>query len=89
MKSVYRGAQSALSIARLASAAFYGAIAILLIGIATWLVLPPKSSWFLGLIAILVGAKGATFGMKALEIFLSTRPAERPVARQERPSRRG
>jgi hypothetical protein len=84
MKALYRGAQACVSLARLLSAAFYFAIAILLISFALWLALPFGKSWILTGIAILVGLQGAANGVKAAEIFLSTRPPERTTERQER-----
>jgi fatty acid desaturase len=85
MKALYRGAQAYVSLARLLSAAFYFAIAVLLIGFALWLAFAFGENWILAGIAILVGLQGAATGVKAAEIFLSTRPPERDTQRQERP----
>jgi hypothetical protein len=85
MKALYRGAQAGLTIARLLTTAFYFAVAILLIGFALWLAWPFGRNWFLTCIAAVVGLQGAATGMKALEIFLSTRPPERTAQGQERP----
>jgi hypothetical protein len=82
MKALYRGAQTCVSLARLISAAFYCAVALLLISIALWLALPLGQGWLLDILAILFGLQGAAVGVKGLEIFLSTRPPERPDARQ-------
>ena len=40
MKILYRGAQTYVSMARLVGAAFYAAVAILLIAFARWLAIP-------------------------------------------------
>jgi hypothetical protein len=82
MKTLYRAAQAGVSLARLFSAAFHLTIAILLIGFALWLALPLGQGWLLNIIAILFGLQGAAIGVKALEIFLSARPPERPDERQ-------
>jgi hypothetical protein len=89
MKSFYCGAQTAVTFARLISAAFYLAIAILLIGFALWLALPFGQGWLLDIIAILFGLQGAAIGVKGLEIFLSTRPPERPPQQQRLPASPG
>ena len=90
MKAVSRAAQATLSTARVISAVFYCSLAIVLIGIALWIAAPRGESLFLDAIALLVGVKGAAFGVKGLELFLSAHPVEQPAARQERlpPSRR-
>ncbi len=82
MKSFYHAARIAVSLARLFSAAFYLSIAILLIGFALRLALPLGQGWLLDVIAIFFGLQGAAIGVKGLEIFQSTRPAERPDERQ-------
>ena len=82
MKVLYRAAQAGVSIARLLSAAFYLVIAVLLIAFALWLALPFGRNWILTGIPIFVGLRGAATGVKALDIFLSTRPHERPDERQ-------
>jgi hypothetical protein len=74
MKTLYRAAQVGVSIARLIAAAFYFAMAIVLLVFALWLAMPFGSSWFLTAIALLVGLQGAALGVKALEIFLTTQP---------------
>jgi hypothetical protein len=58
MKTLYHAAQTAVSLARLFSAAFYVTIASLLIGFALWLALPLGQSWLLDVIAILFGLQG-------------------------------
>ena len=89
MKTLYRRAQTYVSIARRVSAAFYFTIAFLLIAFALWLALP-FGNWFLTGVAILVGLQGAATAVKASEIFLSTRPPERATQQKQRvhPSRR-
>ena len=82
MKALYRAAQAGVSFARLLSAAFYLTIAILLIGFALWLALPLGQGWLLDILAMLFGLQGAAVCIKGLEIFLSTRPPERPDERQ-------
>lgn len=77
MKTLYRQAQTYISIARLISAAFYSVIAASLIAFALWLAFPFGEHWFLTAIALLVGLQGAVTAVKAAEIFLSTRPPER------------
>jgi hypothetical protein len=79
MKTLYRAAQTAVSLARLFGAAFHLTIAILLIGFALWFALPLGQGWLLDIIAILFGLQGAAVGVKGPEIFLSTR---RPDERQ-------
>jgi hypothetical protein len=85
VKSFYYAAQTVVSLARLLGAAFYLAIATLLIGFALWLALPLGQGWMLDILAAFFGLQGATIGVKGLEIFLSTRPAERPAQPQQRP----
>jgi hypothetical protein len=82
MKSFYRGAQTAATFARLINAAFHGKLAILFIGFASWLALPFGQGWVLDVLAILFGLQGAAIGVKGLEIFLSTRPPDRPDERE-------
>jgi len=84
MKPLYRAAQACVSFARMLSAAFYFTVAILLVSFALWLALPFGKSWILTAIAIIVGLQGAATGVKALEIFLTTRPAERAGQSQQR-----
>ena len=88
MKALYRIAQAGVSIARLLSAGFYFVIAILLIAFALWLALPFGKNWILTGIAIFVGLQGAAVGVKALEIFLSTRLPERQAETQQPSFRR-
>ncbi len=83
MKSFYRGAQTAVTFARLISAAFHCALAILFIGFALWLALPLGQGWLFDILAILCGLQGAAIGVKGLEIFLSTRPPERVAPQQQ------
>jgi hypothetical protein len=84
MKTLYRGAEAYVSIARRLSAAFYAMIAILLIAFALWLAFPFGEHWLLTGIAMLVGLQGAAMALKASEIYLTTMPPER-----DRPQRRG
>jgi hypothetical protein len=84
MKALYRGAQRYVSIARLLSALFYAVIALLLISFAVWLAIPFGRNLLLTAIAMLVGLQGAATGVKASELFLSSRPAERPNRQQGR-----
>jgi fatty acid desaturase len=82
MKSLYRGAQTAVTFARLVNAAFHGALAVLFAGFALWLALPLGRGWLLDIIAIYFGLLGAAIGVKGLEIFLSTKSQERPDERE-------
>jgi hypothetical protein len=88
MKTFYRAAQVGILIARVFSAVFHLVIAGLLIGFALWLALPFGESWILTGIAILVGLQGAATGVNALEIFLSTRPPQRPPQQHYLPESR-
>jgi len=83
MNSYYRLAQALVSIARIVGAAFYAALAILLIVLALWLALLLGQSWFFDGLALLFGWSGAATGVKAAEIFLSARPPQRPAQRQQ------
>jgi hypothetical protein len=56
-----------------------------LIGFALWLAIPFGKNWLLTGIALLVGLQGAATGVKASELFLTTRPPERATQRQQRP----
>jgi hypothetical protein len=89
MKSFYRAAQTAVSLARLFSAAFYLTIAILLIGFALWLALPLGQGWLFNVLAIFFGLHGAAVGVEGVEIFLNTRPPERPPQQQRLPASPG
>ena len=84
MKKLFRGAQTYVSIARGLSAAFYFAVAVLLIAFALWLAFPFGENWLLTGIAMLVFLQGAATGVKASELLLSARPPERDIRRQER-----
>jgi len=77
MKSLYRGAQKAVTFGRLVNAALHGAFAVLLIRIALWIAM----SFEQGVLAIFVGLWGAAIGVKGLEIFLSTKSQEHPDER--------
>jgi fatty acid desaturase len=82
MNSYYRLAQALVSTARIVSATFYAALAILLIAFALWLAFPLGQGWLFDGLALLLGWSGAATGVKAAERFLSTRPAERPDERE-------
>lgn len=83
MNSYYRLAQALVSIANLIGAAFYAALAVLLILLALWLALPPGQGWIRDGLALLLGWSGAATGVKAAEMFLGTRPPQQPVQRQD------
>ena len=83
MNSFYRFAQALVSTVRLIGAAFYAALAILLILLALWLALPFGQGWLLDGFALLLAWSGAATGVKAAEIFLSARPPQQLARRQE------
>jgi fatty acid desaturase len=82
MKSLYRGAQTAVTFARLVNAAFHGALAVLFAGVALWLALPLGQGWLFDVLALFLGLLGAAIGVNGLEIFLSTKSPERPDERE-------
>jgi hypothetical protein len=83
MNSYYRLAQTLVSIARMASAAFYAALAILLIVLALWLALPFGQGWLFDGLALLSAWSGAATSVKAAEKFLSARPPRQAAERQQ------
>ena len=85
MKTLYRGAQTYVSVARRLSSLFYVAIAHLLIAFALWLACPFGENWLLTSIAMLVFLQGAATGVKASELLLSARPPAKAIQRDEPP----
>jgi hypothetical protein len=82
MKQLYRIAQALLSIARLIGAALYATFALLFMWLALWFFLPSGHGEPVFSLTIFFGLWAAMIGVKALEMFLSTRPAERPDERE-------
>jgi hypothetical protein len=85
MKQLYRIAQALLSIARLIGAALYATFALLFMWLALWFFLPSGHGEPVFSLTIFFGLWAAMIGVKALEMFLSTRP--RPFPRHRDPRR--
>lgn len=85
MRLIYRAAQTSVTIARFLNAAFHFSGAVLLILLALWVQQQFGRNWVLTLVAVLVGFKGALLGVRAAEIFLTTRPPEPPSQHRQSP----
>jgi hypothetical protein len=83
MKMLYRAAQVSVSLGRLIAAAYYFLIGLLLLAFALWLVLPLGQSWLMMIIAACFALSGCATLVKASEIFLTTKPLERPTKGQQ------